>query len=56
MAGFDGRFTRIARSFPTAAEATKALNIAFISKGENVWVDRFGQEFTLIENIIEVQL
>ena len=54
MAGFDGKFERLARSFSSAKEAKKALNKAFTLKTDNVWVDSFGQEFTIVEVPFEV--
>ena len=49
MAGFDGKTERVALICESKAEAVNRLNKAFKKISNNLWVDSFGQEFSIIE-------
>lgn len=49
MAGFEGKQERIALECKSKREAINRLNKAFKRISNNLWVDSFNQEFSIIE-------
>lgn len=49
MAGFEGKQERIALECESKKEAINRLNKAFKRISNNLWVDSFNQEFSIIE-------
>jgi len=53
MAGFDGKHERVAMKCESMKEAENRLNKAFSKKGENLWMDNLGQEFSINEEVVK---
>lgn len=49
MAGFEGKQERIALECKSKREAINRLNKAFKRISNNLWVDSFNQEFSIVE-------
>ena len=49
MAGFDGKQERVALICESEAEAISRLNKAFKKITDNLWIDSFNQEFSIVE-------